>query len=35
MLSSVLDLSGDVINLVIMLLNRIGVTISGSSLSSK
>ncbi len=35
MLSSVLDLSGDVINLVIMLLNRVGVTISGSSLSSK
>lgn len=35
MLSSVLDLSGEVINLVIMLLNRVGVTISGSSLSSK
>lgn len=35
MLSSVLDLSGDVINLVIMLLNRVGVTIFGSSLSSK
>lgn len=35
MLSSVLDLSGDVINLVIMLLNRVGVIISGSSLSSK
>lgn len=35
MLSSILDLSGDVINLVIMLLNHVGVTISGSSLSSK
>ena len=35
MLSRVIDLSGDIINLVIMLLNRAGVTVSGSSLSSK
>lgn len=35
MLSSVIDLGGDVINLVIMALNRAGVTVSGSSLSSK
>lgn len=35
MLSSVIDLGGDIINLVIMALNRAGVTVSGSSLSSK
>lgn len=33
MLSSVLDLSGDIINLVIMLLNQAGVNVS--ALSSK
>ena len=33
MLSSVLDLSGDIINLVIMLLNQAGVEVS--ALSSK
>ncbi|MHC2799496.1 hypothetical protein ACUXA5_001806 [Corynebacterium hesseae] len=33
MLSSVLDLSGDIINLVIMLLNQAGVDVS--ALSSK
>lgn len=33
MLSSVLDLGGDIINLVIMLLNQAGVHVSG--LSSK
>ena len=33
MLSSILDLSGDIINLVIMLLNQAGVNVS--ALSSK
>ena len=35
MLSSVFDLSGEIINLVFMVLNRACVTVSGSSLSSK
>ena len=35
MLSSVIDLGGELINLVIMLLNQAGVSVSGSSLSSK